>query len=154
MDERAWSADALAELPAWTVVQAYHALSRSLYKLFARHGLTPVQFGVLAQLAAVPDLLQADLARRVLIRPQSMTAVIADLVDRGLLQRQGPGGRGRPVPVRLTEEGRGVLETAGAALRAFNEPAALGLEPYEAGMVNALLHKLIDAHTTAPPGPP
>lgn len=143
-----WTTEALAELPAWTVVQAYHALARELYDLFARHGLTPVQFGVLAQLAATPDLLAAELARRVLVRPQSMAAVITDLAERGLLERQGPGGRGRPVPVRLTDEGRTVLSAAGDAMRRFNEPAALGLEPYEAGMLNALLHKLIATRAT------
>nr|WP_052477567.1 MarR family winged helix-turn-helix transcriptional regulator [Kibdelosporangium sp. MJ126-NF4]CEL12786.1 Transcriptional regulator, MarR family [Kibdelosporangium sp. MJ126-NF4]CTQ98472.1 Transcriptional regulator, MarR family [Kibdelosporangium sp. MJ126-NF4] len=147
MGDDEWTSEDLAVLPAWTVVQAYHALARRLYELFARHGLTPVQFGVLAQLADSPDLLQAELARRVLIRPQSMTGVIADLSERGLLRRQGPGGRGKPVPVRLTEEGRAVLKAAGVSIREFNEPAALGLETYEAGMLNALLHKLIAAQT-------
>nr|WP_225954958.1 MarR family winged helix-turn-helix transcriptional regulator [Kibdelosporangium phytohabitans] len=109
--------------------------------------MTPVQFGVLAQLAATPELLQAELARSVLIRPQSMAAVITQLVDRGLLERRGTGGRGRPVPIRLTDEGRQLLGQASAAVRRYNEPATLGLESYEAGMLNALLHKVIDAHT-------
>ncbi|MGW5714587.1 MarR family winged helix-turn-helix transcriptional regulator [Amycolatopsis sp. NPDC003865] len=136
---------ALADLPAWAVVQAYHALARELYELFARHELTPVQFGVLAQLAESPGLVQAELARRVLVRPQSMTAIISDLVARDLLRREGPGGRGRPAPVRITEHGRRVLAAAAESMRDFNEPAQLGLAPYEAGMLTALLHKLIAA---------
>lgn len=146
MSDEGWTETELTALPAWTVVQAFHVVSHGLTELFGRHGLTPVQFGVLAQLDATPDLVQADLARRVLVRPQSMSAVIAGLADRGLLERRGPGGRGRPLPVRLTDDGRTLLGEASAAVRAYNQPARLGLEPYEAGMLNALLRKLIDAH--------
>ncbi|HEX7308541.1 MarR family transcriptional regulator [Lentzea sp.] len=143
---------ALGDLPAWVVVRAYHAVVRELYDLFAAHGLTPVQFGVLAQLTESPGLLQAELARRVLVRPQSMTAVINDLVGRGLLRREGLGGRGRPVPVLITDDGRTAFAAAAAAMREFNEPANLGLAGYEAGMLTALLHKMIasrDAGGTA-----
>ncbi|MFE9581528.1 MarR family winged helix-turn-helix transcriptional regulator [Nocardia sp. NPDC006044] len=143
MDERTWTSDRLDSLPAWTLVRAYHAVAHGFTELFEQHGLTPVQFGVLAQLAAGPDLLQSELARRVLVRPQSMAAVITQLVQRGLLERRGEGGRGRPVPIRLTAAGRRTLELAGSSVLEFNDPARLGLEPYEAGMLNALLHKLI-----------
>ncbi|GAB3890632.1 MarR family transcriptional regulator [Kibdelosporangium lantanae] len=142
--EEPWTDEALASMPAWTLVRAYHAIAHGFTSLFEQHDLTPVQFGVLAQLSASPDLLQAELARRVLVRPQSMAAVITQMVDRGLLERTGAGGRGRRVPIRLTDQGRQVLASAGAAVREFNDPANLGLEPYEAGMLNALLHKLID----------
>lgn len=152
MSEKAPDSVELNALPAWAVVQAYHALSRELYELFAGHGLTPVQFGVLAQLTESPGLLQAELARRVLVRPQSMTAIISDLVERGLLWREGTGGRGRPVPVRITVEGRNVLAVAAHAMREFNAPENLGLASYEAGMLTALLHKLTAARRTRAPG--
>nr|WP_238356629.1 MarR family winged helix-turn-helix transcriptional regulator [Kribbella italica] len=138
-----WTADDLAGLPAWTLVQAYHSVAQGFHALFAEQRLTPVQFGVLAQLAVTPGLTQAELARRVLIRPQSMGELIGSLVERGLLLRQGPGGRGRPVPVTLTEQGQAVLEQAGSAVRAFNQPEALGMTAGEAHQLNELLHKLI-----------
>ncbi|MFD5827254.1 MarR family winged helix-turn-helix transcriptional regulator [Lentzea sp. NPDC060358] len=145
MDENDQDVAALDDLPAWAVVRAYHAVVREIYDLFAVHELTPVQFGVLAQLSGSPGLLQAELARRVLVRPQSMTAVINDLVGRGLLRREGPGGRGKPVPVRITGEGRRVFAAAATAMREFNRPANLGLADYEAGMLTALLHKMTAA---------
>ncbi|TDU87898.1 DNA-binding MarR family transcriptional regulator [Kribbella voronezhensis] len=138
-----WSEDELARLPAWTLVQAYHAVAQGFHALFSEHRLTPVQFGVLAQLAVSPGLTQAELARRVLIRPQSMGELIGSLVDRGLLVRGGPGGKGRPVPVSLTEQGRSALEQAGTAVRAFNDSAALGLTAKEGSQLNELLHKVI-----------
>jgi DNA-binding MarR family transcriptional regulator len=141
--DSAWSEAELAGLPAWTLVQAYHAVAQGFHALFSEHQMTPIQFGVLAQLAATPGLTQAELARRVLIRPQSMNELITSLVDRGLLVREGPGGKGRPVPVSLTDEGRAALNRAGEAVRAFNDPAALGMTAAEAGQFNELLHQLI-----------
>lgn len=145
MADDVWDAERLASLPAWTLVQAYHVVAQGFGQLFAEHRLTAVQFGVLAQLAAEPGLTQSVLARRVLIRPQSMGELIATLVERGLLVRDGPGGRGRPVPVRMTEAGREVLRQVGMAVVAFNEPATLGLSAAEASMLNELLHKVIAA---------
>ncbi|GAB3838575.1 MarR family winged helix-turn-helix transcriptional regulator [Kribbella italica] len=143
--EPEWTADTLASLPAWTLVQAYHGVAQGFTELFSAQRMTPVQFGVLAQLAVSPGLTQAELARRVLIRPQSMGELTGTLVDRGLLMRHGPGGRGRAVPVTLTEEGSATLARVGAAVREFNDPASLGLDPEEARILNGLLHKLIAA---------
>ncbi|KAA0016500.1 MarR family winged helix-turn-helix transcriptional regulator [Antrihabitans cavernicola] len=148
MPDVEWSTDDLAALPAWTLVQAYHAVAQGFGEIFAEHRLTPVQFGVLAQLAATPGLTQSQLARRVLIRPQSMGELIGTLVERGLLERHGPGGRGRPVPVTLTDQGRRTLASAGDSVRAFNQPSALGMSADEAATLNALLHKLIGSRQT------
>ena len=138
-----WSLEELAELPAWTLVRAYHAVAQGFNATFAEHRLTPVQFGVLAQLSAVEHLTQSEVARRVLIRPPSMGELTAILVDRGLLFRHGPGGRGRRVPLALTDNGRALLARASASVRAFNDPSALGLTAEEAVTLNALLHNLI-----------
>ncbi|MDP9166420.1 MAG: MarR family winged helix-turn-helix transcriptional regulator, partial [Actinomycetota bacterium] len=74
----------------------------------------------------------------------------ATLVERGLLVRHGPGGRGRPIPLALTDAGRAVLASASASVRTFNNPAALGLSKSEAATLNELLHKLIDSRASAP----
>jgi DNA-binding MarR family transcriptional regulator len=145
-----WSPEDLADLPAWTLIQAYHAVAQRFRAIFAEHRLTPVQFGVLAQLSTTPTLTQSELARRILIRPQSMGELIATLVERGLLVRQGPGGRGRRVPVALTPDGQELLTRASASVRAFNEPPALGISAREAATLNVLLHKLILAQGGSP----
>jgi len=44
--------------------------------------LTPTQFGVLAQLSIHPGLIQSELARRNLVRPQSVDELIRSLIDR------------------------------------------------------------------------
>ncbi len=132
-------------LPAWTLVQAYHLVARGFAAVFAEVGLTPVQFGVLAVLADTPGPTQAELARQVLVRPQSVGELVAVLVERGLVAREGPGGRGRRSPLVLTDAGREVLEAAWPGVAAFNAPAALGLTPAEHATLDGLLHRVMDA---------
>jgi DNA-binding MarR family transcriptional regulator len=88
--------------------------------VFAEVGLTPTQFGVLVQLEDREPRTQADLARGVLLRPQSMGELVESLLARGLVGRDGPGGRGRRVGIRLTEGGRALLAAAWPRVRPFN----------------------------------
>lgn len=111
----------------WELVQTAHVAARRFTEVFAEAGLTPAQFGVLASLADGDDLSQADLARAVLVRPQSMGRLVAAMVARGLVDRAGPGGRGRRTGLALTPAGRRALDVARPAAYALNEPAALGL---------------------------
>lgn len=132
-------------LPAWTLVQAYHLVARGFTAVFAEVGLTPVQFGVLAVLADTPGPTQAELARQVFVRPQSVGEQVAVLVERGLVTREGPGGRGRRTPLVLTDAGRRALEAAWPGVAAFNAPESLGLTPDEHAHLDALLHRVMAA---------
>lgn len=133
-------------LIAQELVQTAHVVGLRFSELFAGLDLTPTQFAVLIELEALDQgqqgLTQAELARRVLVRPQSVGVLLASLVDQGLVARDGPGGRGRRVGVSLTDGGRTALARAWPAVRAFNDPAALGLTPAEAGMLGQLLERV------------
>ena len=128
-------------LPAWTLIQASHVVAREFTAVFAEVGLTPTQFGVLVQLEEHEPRTQAELARGVLLRPQSMGELVDSLLARGLVRRDGPGGRGRRTGIRLTENGRDVLAVAWPLVRAFNAPETLGLTDREADTLDALLHR-------------
>jgi len=80
-------------------------------------------------------LTKAQLARHVLVGPQSMGTLIDSLVARGLVVRDGPGGRGRRAGIALTDAGRETRQRARPAVRAFNTPAALGLTRAQAAML-------------------
>ncbi|GAA4881019.1 MarR family winged helix-turn-helix transcriptional regulator [Actinomycetospora straminea] len=130
-------------LTAQNLVQTAHVVGLRFSELFAGMDLTPTQFAVLIELERLDDgeegLTQAELARRVLVRPQSVGVLLTSLVEQGLVTRTGPGGRGRRVGIALTEAGRAALERAWPPVRAFNTPAALGLTPAQAGMLDELL---------------
>jgi DNA-binding MarR family transcriptional regulator len=127
----------------WTVVRLAHVLSRQFDEAMRGFGLTAAQFGVLATVAQEPGIGSGQLARRVLVTPQSVGELVASLELAGHVVRDRTGGRGRRAGIALTPQGQSVLARAFAAVAALNEPAALGLEPDEARTLNALLHRVL-----------
>ena len=75
--------DDLDGILTWNLVRVTRSAAQRLARPLAPHDLNPVHFGGLAGLAIESQMAQADLARAVLVRPQS----IASLVD-------GPEARG------------------------------------------------------------
>lgn len=118
-------------LPLWELVQTHQVVARSFRELFAAHGLTPNQFGVLACLADGDDFTKAQLARAVLVTPQSMDPLIDSLLARGLVRRDGPPGRGRAAGIGITPAGLDLLAVVRPRVAALNAPDAIGL-PSEA----------------------
>ena len=126
-------------LPAWNLMQTAHVVGLRFVEVFAAVGLTPTQFAILMHLDDDEGLTQAQLARRVLVRPQSMGTLVTTLLARGFVVRDGPGGRGRRSGVSLTDAGREALQRAWPAVRALNTPTALGLTPAQAAMLDESL---------------
>jgi DNA-binding MarR family transcriptional regulator len=112
--------DDVDQVVAWTVIRAARELSRRLDDELAGLDLTPVEFGTLVQLATADALNQADLARAVGIRPQSMSALAAGLERRGLVARGAAPGRGRASRMHLTPAGRELLGRAWPRVVASN----------------------------------
>lgn len=146
------------ELTLWTLVRTGHVAGRRFTDVFAAAGLTPAQYGVLACLADGDDLSQAELARAVLVRPQSMHRLVSDMVEAGLVRRDGPGGRGRRSGVSPTPAGLAALAHARPAAYALGRPDRLGLTPEELDQLGGLLARVGDAladepadRPTAPP---
>lgn len=127
-------------VPLWDLVQTAHLAERRFTEVFAAAGLTPAQFGVLASLADGDGLSQADLARAVLVRPQSMARLVSDMVTAGLVTRDGPGGRGRRTGLLPTEAGLAALAQARPAAHAMNSPEELGLDSGQVDLLCGLLH--------------
>lgn len=143
------------DLPLWELVRTYHPVARGFGEVFSSVGLTPTQFGVLAVLRDHdpdgPGPSQAEIARAVLVRPQSVAELLTSLLERGLVSRDGPGGRGRRAPLRLTEDGRALIERAFPLVAAYNAPEALGLTAEEAATLTRLLRRVRTALDEGPP---
>lgn len=130
-------------LTSWTLIRAAHHVERELTALFAEFDLSPSQFGVLAYLAAGEPLTQAELARLVLVRPQSIADVIEGMVQRDLLVRTGQRGRGRRNPVALSARGSHVLEAAWGAVVASDQRSSTKLAAAEREQLNDMLHLVL-----------
>jgi DNA-binding MarR family transcriptional regulator len=86
---------------------------------------------------------QADLARAVLIRPQSIATLLEGLEQRDLVRREGDRGRGRRSPVVLTDEGHELLDRIWDIVTATNDLSEDGFDAEETLELNRLLRKLL-----------
>lgn len=133
----------LDDLVTWTLIRAAHAAERRLTALFVGYGLSPVQFGLLAHLATGREFTSAELARVVLIRPQSVAAVVDGLVARGLVARASGRAKGRRNPIELSSSGHDLLAAVWPAVLVANRPDQFGLDGPVAAELNRLLHNMI-----------
>lgn len=102
------------------------------------HGLTARRFSVLAVLQARPGATSAELARAVLMTPQSMGALLDQLEADGHVEPRGRRGRGRAAPARLSREGGVLLASAAASVRALDDETRRVLGPGLGALTSAL----------------
>lgn len=134
------SAQDIERFLAWRLVRAGREIERALTDSIAEHDLTTTQFGVLSLLATGADFTQSDLARAVLVRPQSVGPLITSLIERGLISRRGRGGRGRRAHFDLTAAGQHLIEHAWPRVTDRHSPTRLGLNEDDAHTLDRLLH--------------
>ncbi|MES2861799.1 MAG: MarR family transcriptional regulator [Pseudomonadota bacterium] len=78
--------------------------------------LTPSQYTTLSILASHADATSSDLARRVLVTPQSMSEMIIALGRKGLIHRSESPGNRRMFTISLSAAGLALLEKAEARI--------------------------------------
>ncbi|GAA0919229.1 MarR family transcriptional regulator [Virgisporangium ochraceum] len=132
------------DVVGWTIVRTGHAVGRAFTRELAAVGLKPHIFGVLAQARHSPGLSSAELARHVLVTPQSMGEILRRMAADGLVEYTPPK-RGQRMRVHLTDAGSDLLDRAFQVVGAMNAPTYLGLSPEESRHLNTLLHKVLTA---------
>jgi DNA-binding MarR family transcriptional regulator len=115
-------------------------LRRRLTAAVAPSGLTLPAYTALSVLRAQDGLSNARLARRSLVTPQSMSEVLARLVEQGYVRRQAEPGHGRVIRMELTKTGVRVLERCD---RAVDEVEREMLRELDAGEAASLRDVLI-----------
>jgi DNA-binding MarR family transcriptional regulator len=91
-------------------------LSRRLTAAVEPIGLTLPTYTALSVLRAQDGLSNAQLARRSLVTPQSMSEVLTLLVDQGYVRRRAEPGHGRVIRTELTKAGSRALERCDRAV--------------------------------------
>jgi DNA-binding MarR family transcriptional regulator len=125
--------------------QMGRALFTSVQRELTRFRVTPPQMAVLVAIDRTPGASAAQLAETHFMTPQSMGALIADLMRAGLLTRHPHPHGGRALQVELTEAGREVLAAAKAAMVHAESQLLAGLEPGEQEALKALLTRCVAA---------
>jgi DNA-binding MarR family transcriptional regulator len=146
--------DDLGSVITWSAVRAARRLERILTEVLAAWDLSPVQFGVLAHLAVRSPLTQAELAREVHVRPQSMDPLLAGLEARGLIARSADRGRGRANPVTLADAGLELLRETWGPVSATNDLSRFGVDAATGEAAARALLLVATATATADPDRP
>ena len=148
-----WLAAGPAGIPAYALARAGSAMTARFTRELAAVGLRPHTFFVLVHLAREPALTSAELARRLALTPQSMSALLHGLADAGWVERPTGARRGQRIQVRLTDAGRGALASAGPVLAELGRPEAMGLTAEEAGTLHTLLERVLATLDAPAPDP-
>ena len=135
----------LDDVLTWNVVRVARFVGSRLADRLAGHRLHPIHFGVLAFLAGVPEMTSSEIARAVLVRPQSIAPLLDGLEERGLTRRTGTRARGRRNPVQITDAGRQALDDVWGIALSSNDLSDAGLTQQESGELNRLLLKIVHA---------
>lgn len=101
------------------------AVRNDIERLLDPLDLSAVQFLALGRLGHLPGLSNADIARLMGITPQSSMALMAPLIERGLVGRRAEPGSGRRLQLFLTDKGRETLDAG-----------QISIEPIEANLLN------------------
>src|SRR4030066_1766598 len=121
--------------------------------LWARHGLTPAEFDVLATLRNAPpphELTPSQLQDSVMITSGGLTKVMRQLEARNLVSRSQHASDQRIKPIKLTHAGKRLVERAMAELAATSGAWVRGvLDVKEIGVLTKLLGKLAEAGDTS-----
>jgi DNA-binding MarR family transcriptional regulator len=134
----------LENVIGYQVVRVGEAAERAFTRLMASLGLQVRQFGILVHVAQEDGLPQAALARRLGVTAQSVGPHVEVLVERGLLQRDRPAGRGHPAAVHLTDAGRALLREAAGRAREMERSTTEHLGPGGRARMLADLHGMLE----------
>jgi DNA-binding MarR family transcriptional regulator len=106
----------------------------------AEWDLSVPEFTALAVLKRRPGLSNAQLARRSLVRPQSMNEILVKLEERGLLRRDVDPDHARILRAALTQEGLQLLAAAERAVKAIQDELFADVpEPERQVMIKGLM---------------
>ncbi|WP_369131184.1 MarR family winged helix-turn-helix transcriptional regulator [Modestobacter roseus] len=134
----------------WNLVRVARFAGYRMTLALADHGINPIHFGVLAFLAVYPEMTTSEIARAVLVRPQSMSPLLDGMEQRGLIRRTGARARGRRNPVQITDTGRQTLDAVWGVAQATSDLGDAGLTADESRQLNELLLKIVRATSDAP----
>jgi len=124
---------------SYVIGRLERVLRRRLTAAVEPTGLTLPAYTALSVLRAQDGLSNAQLARRSLVTPQSMSEVLALLVELGYVRRRAEPGHGRVMRTELTAAGRRALDRCDRAVDAVERDLLRGLDADETADLRAAL---------------
>lgn len=121
----------MEERIGYELKRAQHALRLAMDQALRQLRLTTPQYAALVSLEQERGLSSAELARRSFVTPQTMSAIVANLEQRRLVERGPRSDHGRILDTRLTARGAKLVAAAHDRVRAIETEMASGLSGRE-----------------------
>jgi DNA-binding MarR family transcriptional regulator len=115
----------------------------------AEAGITPSMLSALSSAERQGPVTMRDLCAAEQVQPPTMTRIVAALVAAGLVVREADAEDGRVVWVKVTPEGRRLLERSRKRKEAFLARAMRDLEPRDVAALEAAAG-VLERFTAAP----
>jgi DNA-binding MarR family transcriptional regulator len=115
--------------------------SRFTTEALAGHDLSLAMWRVLVALSSNGEQRQIDLAAMTSIEVSTLSRLVTRLASRGLVTRNRSASDSREVAVRLSAQGRNVVDRLIPVARALEEQAIAGLAPRELALVKQALRQ-------------
>lgn len=130
------------------IVQALRRITRAIdlrsRALMQRHGLTAPQLGALRAIGQLEPVPAGEVARALHLGQPTVTGILNRLERQGLIGRARGQRDRRHVEVRLTPEGRRVLDSAPSLLEAAFQRRLSELKQWQQTQILATLQQLAD----------
>ena len=137
-------------LPA-SLMRAREAVMARIRPTLRAYDVTEPQWRVLRTLGALEEIEVTQLAEQVFLLPSSLSRILRDLSERGLIQRRTAENDLRRGLVSVSDAGMALIEAATPSATAVNAEieAAFGTE-----RMHALLDMLVELEASLGPGSP
>jgi DNA-binding MarR family transcriptional regulator len=136
-------------LPSWLLGRAAARGHRLVAKALAREGIRMMHHAVLATVAELGPVSQAELGRTLGVDPKDMAAIVGDLDQEGLVVRLPDPADRRKNAISLSGSGAQLLRRTEKLGEQANAELTAALTPGEREQLIGLLSRIV-----SPAGPP
>lgn len=136
------SVDALDRPATARIARLSRRLRREFDEQLESYDLTGVQFGLLNRLSFCNGLVQADLGRRMVIEPATLTGIVQRLEREGWLRRSCDAENRRLQRVWLTDKAKEALPAMRRIQARHRRRALAGLSAEEVILLERLLERI------------
>lgn len=134
--------------------QASHLIVGDFAEVVRAHGLSIVEWRVLAILADGDAVPVGLLARKAVTKQSTLTRLLDRMAEQGHIVRLAGGHDRRLTLIGITEAGRALVEVLVEQAEAQQKRALAGLDPTHQWQLEHLLRHLIDSLAADAPGAP
>lgn len=130
---------------SYLIRQIELGVRRPIFDIVSKHGSNYAQYTALSVLMRRPGLISSELARRSLVKAQTMAETITALVQEGLVRREQDPDHGRQILLFITPAGIERVTTISHEVREFEDEVLREFTPEEVEKLITDLRRLRSA---------